>query len=183
MRDRKGGLQQQQTLFRLLKIDSRRRGSFGRDGENRIDAAFDEPPVILPWIQRVGRQLESASSHYAAVTVAAVAAAPGENPADIAGEAEWAALPRGGDPKPNLGRLSAEFRAQPGLAVGQAGHPALRLHAGERGIGNRDPAFGGDVAFQAIPKLAQHQDPLRSLRTPEHNFFRDHPNREQPGGS
>ena len=90
MRDRHGGLQQQQALFRVRQIDARDALALYFGGEHLVAAALGDPFVVVSRVERVGGEFESALSFDAAVACRAVAAALGEDAGDLAAKADRA---------------------------------------------------------------------------------------------
>ena len=80
VRDRHGGLQQQEALFRVRRIDARNTFALDLGGEHLVGAAFHHPFVIISRVEGAGGEFETALTFYASVARCAVAATLGKQP-------------------------------------------------------------------------------------------------------
>ncbi len=114
------GLLQQQALFGLLQVDARGLGLVGFRRHHLIGAALHNPVIIVFGKEGIDGQLEAALTFDTSVTIAAVAALLGEDPADIPGETKGSVLLDPLDPHPDPCGMAGEAPDQVHFAVGQS---------------------------------------------------------------
>ena len=81
--DGRGGLEQQQALFRLLRIHPRILRLRGRH-EAVVALPIDNPPLVVLWRAAVQREFEPSLPFHGAMAFAAVASTLGQDRADVA---------------------------------------------------------------------------------------------------
>ena len=106
MTDTHGRFQQQLAMLGLLEIDARVFRALRFGTEDLVRSPFDDPLVVFPRVQRIGRQLEATLALHAAMAIAGVTAPLGQNRSNVTSKAERSLLAGSGDRQPGFGRLS-----------------------------------------------------------------------------
>ena len=133
-------------------------GLLGR--EDLVNPPLDDPGVILARIDGVQREFEALLALDAAVAIGGVAAALGEDSADVSGEAEGRRFLRSLDADAGPGHLLSHFGFQVAFPVRSRRDPPRLVERCEPRVGKGEMALAGNIAFQAVGKRPQDHEPL-----------------------
>src|SRR5262249_17745635 len=160
-----GRLEQKETLFGGFPVDARLTGRRLLGREDPVSYALEDPGVIVARIQGVQRELEALLALDAAVAIGGVAAALGEDSANVAGKAEGWRILRAFNPDAGRCRLLAHRGFQIEFPVRPRHNSPGLVQGSEFGIGEGETSLAEHIAFETIGKRPQDDESLRRTGT------------------